>query len=92
MNVDVAREFVGVVFHVLLMAATGSQNHRDCCCFEPPHSLYYYYYYYNRIRDKDWIETWTMNLDKGEGILCHSTISLAVSQRNQEKKKSSQNV
>jgi len=29
-------------------------------------------------------------LDKGEGILCHSTISLAVSQRNQEKEKSSQ--
>ena len=29
-------------------------------------------------------------LDKGEGILCHSTISLAVSQGNQEKEKSSQ--
>ena len=29
-------------------------------------------------------------MDKGEGILCHSTISLAVSQRNQEKEKSSQ--
>ena len=29
MNVDVARDFVGVVFH----------NHRDCCCFEPAHWL-----------------------------------------------------
>ena len=29
-------------------------------------------------------------LDKGEGILCHSTISLAVSQRNQDKEKTSQ--
>ena len=29
-------------------------------------------------------------LDKGESILCHPTISLAVSQRNQEKEKSSQ--
>ena len=29
-------------------------------------------------------------LEKGESILCHPTISLAVSQRNQEKEKSSQ--
>ena len=29
-------------------------------------------------------------LDKGESILCHPTISLAVSQRNQEQEKSSQ--
>ena len=35
MHVDVARHYVGVVFHVL----KGSHNHRDCCCFEPPHSL-----------------------------------------------------
>ena len=39
MNVDVARDFVGVVFHVLLDGAKGSHNHRDCCCFEPPHLL-----------------------------------------------------
>ena len=39
MNVDVARDFVGVVFHVLLDGAKGSHNHRDCCCFEPAHSL-----------------------------------------------------
>ena len=39
MNVGVARNFVGVVFPVLLDGAMGSQNHRDCCCFEPPHSL-----------------------------------------------------
>ena len=39
MNVGVARNFVGVVFPVLLDGATGSQNHRDHCCFEPPHSL-----------------------------------------------------
>ena len=38
MYVDVARDFVGVVFHVLLDGAKDSQNHRDCCCFEPPHS------------------------------------------------------
>ena len=31
MYVDVARDFVGVVFHVLLDGAKGSQNHRDCC-------------------------------------------------------------
>ena len=37
--VDVARDFVGVVFHVLLDGAKGSHNHRKCCCFEPPHSL-----------------------------------------------------
>ena len=39
MYVDVARDFVGVVFHVLLDGAKGSHNHRNCCCFEPPHSL-----------------------------------------------------
>ena len=35
MYVDVARDFVGVVFHILLDGAKGSYNHRDCCCFEP---------------------------------------------------------
>ena len=39
MNVDVARNFVGVVFRVLLDGAKGSHNHWDCCCFEPPNSL-----------------------------------------------------
>ena len=39
MYVDVARDFVGVVFHALLDGAKGSYIHRDCCCFEPPHSL-----------------------------------------------------
>ena len=39
MNVDVARDFAGVVFHVLLDGAKGSHSHPDCCCFEPPHSL-----------------------------------------------------
>ena len=39
MNDDVARDFVGVVFNVLLDGAKGSHNHRNCCCFEPPHSL-----------------------------------------------------
>ena len=39
MYVDVARDFVGVVLHVLLDGAKGSHNHRDCCCFERPHSL-----------------------------------------------------
>ena len=39
MYVDVARDFVGVVLHVLLDGAKGSHNHWDCCCFEPPHSL-----------------------------------------------------
>ena len=39
MYVDVARDFVGVVLHVLLDGVKGSYNHRDCCCFEPPHSL-----------------------------------------------------
>ena len=34
--VDVARDFVGDVFHILLDGAKGSHNHRDCCCFEPP--------------------------------------------------------
>jgi len=36
---DVARDFVGAVFNVLLDGAKGSHNYRDCCCFEPPHSL-----------------------------------------------------
>ena len=36
---DVTRDFVGVVFDVVLDGAKGSHNHRDCCCFEPPHSL-----------------------------------------------------
>ena len=39
MYVDVARDFVGVVFHILLYGAKGCHNHRDSCCFEPPHSL-----------------------------------------------------
>ena len=39
MNVGVARNFVVVVFPVLLDGSTGSQNHRDCCCFDPPHLL-----------------------------------------------------
>ena len=39
MYVDVARKFVGVVFHVLLDGAKGFHNHPDCSCFEPPHSL-----------------------------------------------------
>ena len=39
MYVDVARDFVGVVFHVLLDDAKGSHSHRDCCRFEPPHLL-----------------------------------------------------
>ena len=39
MNVDVARDFVGVVFYVLLDGAKSSHNHRDCCCFAPPHLL-----------------------------------------------------
>ena len=39
MYVDVARDFVGVVFHVLLDGTKGSHNQRDCCCFEPPPSL-----------------------------------------------------
>ena len=30
MHVDVATDFVGVVFHVLLDDAKGSHNHRDC--------------------------------------------------------------
>ena len=40
--VDVARDFVGVVFHVVLdgtKSTKGSHNHLNCCCFEPPHSL-----------------------------------------------------
>ena len=40
MNVDIARCFVEVVFHVLLDGAKGSHDHRDCCCFELPHSFY----------------------------------------------------
>ena len=36
MYVDVARDFVGVAFHVLLDGAKSSHNNRDCCCFEPP--------------------------------------------------------
>ena len=39
MYVDVVRDFVGVVFHVLLYGAKGSHSHRDCCCFELPHSF-----------------------------------------------------
>ena len=39
MNVDIARSFVGVVFHVLLDGTKGSHNHWDCCCFELPHSF-----------------------------------------------------
>ena len=37
--VDVARDFVGVVFHVVLDGTKGFHNHLNCCCFEPPHSL-----------------------------------------------------
>ena len=39
MYVDFARDFVGVVFYVLLYGAKGSYKHRECCCFEPPHSV-----------------------------------------------------
>ena len=39
MYVDVARDFVGVVFYDLLDGAKSSHNHRYCCCFEPPHPL-----------------------------------------------------
>ena len=39
MHHDVVRDFVDVVFHVLLDGAKGSHNHRNCGCFEPPHSL-----------------------------------------------------
>ena len=35
MDIDVARDFVGVVFHVLLDGAKGCHNHRDGCCFDP---------------------------------------------------------
>ena len=45
MNVDVARDFFGVVFHVLLDRTKGSHNYRDFCCFEPPHSLIIIMYY-----------------------------------------------
>ena len=34
---DVARDFAGVVFHVLLDGAKGSHNQRECFCFDPPH-------------------------------------------------------
>ena len=37
MYVDVARDFAGVVFHVLLDGAKGSHNQRECFCFDPPH-------------------------------------------------------
>ena len=43
MYVDVVRDFVGVVFYILLDGAKGSYNHRDCCCFEPPNSLNLYF-------------------------------------------------
>ena len=33
--VDVARDFVWVVFHILLDGTKGSHNHWDYCCFEP---------------------------------------------------------
>ena len=33
--VDVDRDFVGVVLHVLLHGAKGSHNHSDCCCLSP---------------------------------------------------------
>ena len=36
--VNVSRDFVVVVSHILLDGAKGSHNHRDRCCFEPPHS------------------------------------------------------
>ena len=40
MYVVVARDFVGLGFHVLLDGAKGSHNHRDfSSCFEFPHSL-----------------------------------------------------
>ena len=39
MYVDVARDFVGVVFHVLLDGAKRSHNLRNRCCLEPPNSL-----------------------------------------------------
>ena len=39
MYVEVARDFVGVVFYVLPDGTKGFHNHLDCGCFEPPHSL-----------------------------------------------------
>ena len=45
MYVDVARDFVGVVLHVLLDGAKGSHNHWDGCCFEPPRSLNFDFQY-----------------------------------------------
>ena len=38
-NDDVARDFVGVVFNILLDGAKGTHNHWNCGCFEPPHLL-----------------------------------------------------
>ena len=38
MYADVARDFAGVVFHVLLDGAKGSHNQRECFCFDPPHT------------------------------------------------------
>ena len=46
MYVDVARDFVGEVFHVIPNGAKGSYNHRDCCCFEPPNSLNLYFQFF----------------------------------------------
>ena len=45
MYVDVARDFVGIVSHVLLDGGKGSHNHRGCCSFEP-----FYYCYYNDVK------------------------------------------
>ena len=51
MYVDVARDFIGVVFHVLLGGAKGSHNHQDCCSFEPPHlrNLDFQVYVFGRL-------------------------------------------
>ena len=45
MYVDNARDFVGVVLHVLLDGAKGFHNHWDGCCFEPPCSLNFDFQY-----------------------------------------------
>ena len=45
MYVDLARDFVGVVFHVLLDGAKGSHNRQDCCC-----CCYYYHYYSDKLQ------------------------------------------
>ena len=45
MYVDNARDFVGVVLHVLLDGAKGFHNHWDGCCFEPPRSLNFDFQY-----------------------------------------------